>query len=96
MFWRVQASDPATLVVMPDDRSWKVLTRWPAHMDRLSVKTNVPMHGGASYYVSFNGTENAIAINTVPAALPNDAVRAAWMAEKGCEAQAEVLARAQK
>jgi hypothetical protein len=93
VFWRATAAGPATLTVMPDDRSWKVTTQWPAGVDRLPVETNIPMHGGATYFVAMNGAESAIAVSAVPASLGNDAVRAAWMADKGCEAQAEALAR---
>jgi hypothetical protein len=32
-------------------------------------------------------------VNTVPAALTNDEMRAAWMAQKGCDRQAEALLR---
>ena len=42
---------------------------------------------------NFNGTEYALAMSTVPASLRNDYMRAAWMVQKGCEAQAEALLR---
>jgi hypothetical protein len=93
VFWRDPASATASLTVMPDDRSWKVLTEWPAGLSQLAVKTNIPMHPGATYFVSLDGSESAIAVNMVPAALSSDEQRAAWMADKGCEAQAEALAR---
>ncbi len=93
VFWRGQSASASALTVMPDDRSWKVLTQWPAKEDKLAVRTNIPMRGGETYFVSLDGNEVAIAVNTVPAALSNDQVRAAWMADKGCEAQAEALAR---
>lgn len=96
VFWRSEMSKTSTLAVMPDDRSWKVLTEWPAGADRLAVETNIPMHAGATYFVSLDGQESAVAIATVPSALANDAQRAAWMADKGCEAQAEALARTLK
>ena len=96
VFWRDPASATASLTVMPDDRSWKVLTEWPAGLSELAVKTNIPMHAGATYFVSLDGNESAIAVNTVPAALSSDQQRAAWMADKGCEAQAEALARNQR
>jgi hypothetical protein len=93
VFWRDPASRTSSLTVMPDDRSWKVLTEWPAGMTQLAVKTNIPMHAGATYFISLDGNETAIAVNTVPSALSSDEQRAAWMADKGCEAQAEALAR---
>ena len=96
VFWRPDAAGSADLVVMPDDRSWKSQGTWPAGSARLTVTTDVPMHGGATYVVDFNGSEYALAVNMVPASLPNDSVRAAWMAQKGCEAQAEALLRPQQ
>ncbi len=96
VFWRPAAQDAATLAVMPDDRSWKIETQWAAGLDRLAVSGEKLVHGEATYFVDFNGTEAAIRVNAVPADLSSDAMRAAWMADKGCEAQAEALARPAK
>ena len=54
------------------------------------------MRGGETYIVTVGGVESAITMVAVPAALTNDAMRTAWMAEKGCEAQATALLRTQK
>ena len=75
-------------------RVLRALRREP--VDRLPVQTNIPMHAGATYFVSVDGAEFAIAVSTVPASLASDAMRAAWMADKGCEAQAEALARTRR
>ena len=83
-------------MVAPVDRSWKAEAKWPAGADRLSITTDVPMRGGETYVVSFNGVESAISMTLVPASLSNDAMRAAWMADKGCEAQAEALSKTVK
>ena len=56
----------------------------------------MPVHGGAAYVVNYAGTEYALAMNAIPAALGNDQMRAAWMVQKGCEAQAEALLRPRK
>jgi hypothetical protein len=93
VFWRPDDKSTASITVMPVDRSWKSQAHWPAGMNRLTVTTDVPMHGGAAYVVNYNGTEYALAVNTVPASLDNDSMRAAWMVQKGCEAQAEALLR---
>ena len=69
---------------------------WAAGANRISVTTDVPMHGGAAYVVNYAGTDYALAVNTIPASLDNDSMRAAWMVQKGCEAQAEALVRAGK
>jgi hypothetical protein len=94
VFWRPAASGAVKLAVMPDDRSWKIETDWPAGADRITVRDLALVHSEATYLVSFAGTESAIRLNVVPAALANDAMRVAWMANRGCEAQAEALARA--
>lgn len=96
VFWRPDAAKGTALTVMPVDRSWKSQAAWPAGLDRLSVTTDVPVHGGAAYVVNYGGTEYALAVNTVPASLANDSMRAAWMVQKGCEAQAEALLHPRK
>lgn len=95
MFWRAQPTAAATLSIQPSDRSWKADAQWPAGESRLSVSHPVDIRGNATYFVSFNGTESAITMSTVPAVLANDKMRAAWMADRGCEAQAEALLRQQ-
>jgi hypothetical protein len=93
VFWRPDASAPSSLTVMPSDHSWKSQAVWPAGSATLKVTTDVPVHGGAAYVVKFNGSDYALAVNTVPSSLGNDSMRAAWMLQKGCEAQAEALLR---
>ena len=93
VFWRPQATSAAMFSIVPADRSWKAQAPWPVGADRLSIAGEAAVHGDATYYVSFNGTESAITINTVPALRANDRMRAAWMAEKGCEPQAEAMLR---
>lgn len=97
VFWRPDAARASTLSVMPSDRSWKADTQWPAGRQTLSVPlSDLPLHGGASYFVALDRNETAIKVNAIPSVLANDAMRAAWMAEKGCEAQAEALLRSEK
>jgi hypothetical protein len=93
VFWRPQATTSAQFTIMPADRSWRADAPWTAGSDRLTIVGEARVHGDATYYVSFNGQESAISINTVPALLANDKMRAAWMAEKGCEPQAEAVLR---
>ena len=94
VFWRGDASHEAMLTVMPSDRSWKAKTRWPAWHERLPVSaTDVPLHGNATYFVAVDKNETAMTVKAVPAVLSNNSMRASWMAEKGCEAQAEALLR---
>jgi hypothetical protein len=91
VFWRPSSAKAAAFTVMPDDRSWRAQANWPAGSDQLPASADAPVHGGATYVVSIDGAESAVTVNTLPAVLTNDSMRAAWMAEKGCEAQAEAL-----
>jgi len=96
VFWRPASDKAADVVIMPADRSWKAQTTWPRGDTELTVKPDMGVHGDASYFVSVSGNETAIAINTVPAALSTDQMRAAWMLQKGCAPQAEALLRASR
>jgi hypothetical protein len=91
VFWRPDASAPATLSIAPVDRSWKAQARWPAGNARLTIPTDVPLKAGDLYIITFNGAEHAVTMVPVPAVLSNKAMRTAWMADKGCEAQARAL-----
>lgn len=96
MFWRPAADSESRLTVSAADRSWKAQAKWPAGQDRLAITTDVPLRGGETYIVTVGGSESAISMVSVPATLTNDAMRTAWMAEKGCEAQAAALLQTQK
>jgi hypothetical protein len=93
IFWRSDSARDATVVVQPDDRSWKASERWSKGSDRLVVQTEMPMRAGALYFVSLDGAEVAMKLIAIPDTLTNDQMRAAWMADKGCEAQARALIR---
>jgi hypothetical protein len=96
VFWRPSAAKAAKFLIMPSDRSWKARSDWRAGSDRLILRSDIAVHGGDTYLVSLDGTLSTISLNTVPARLANDRMRAAWMADLGCEAQAESLLRASR
>lgn len=93
VFWRPDARAPASLSVAPADRSWSARAQWPAGQDRIAVTTNVPMRAGETYVVIFNGTESDVTMVQVPASLTNNDMKAGWMANRGCEQQAEALVK---
>jgi hypothetical protein len=95
VFWRLNAAKGASITVTPVDHSWKALAKWLPGNDRILVTPDVPMRTGETYSVVTNGEEFAITIILVPKALTSDAMRAAWMADKGCEAQARALLKQQ-
>jgi len=96
VLWHPAPSANAKVAIMPDDRSWRADLVWPSKSDRLALGTGVPMHGGTTYFVSMNGDQSAVTVDTVPATLSSDQMRAAWLADKGCEAQAEAMLRPTK
>ena len=88
---------PRLLAVMPADRSWKTRPNGRPAADRITVRDRALVHGGATYLVILRRSRiRRSRLNVVPASLANDAMRAAWMADKGCEAQAEALLRSRK
>ena len=91
VFWRPSSTTDAKLAITPVDRSWMAQSEWPAGSERLTVTTDVPMRAGETYIITFNGVDHAVTIVPVPAVLSTDAMRTAWMADKGCESQAQAL-----
>lgn len=95
VFWRPEAANTIAFSIRPADRTWKVEALWPANLDRLPFNSAF-VRGDENYVISYNGTESAITMHTVPASLVNDNMRAGWMAAEGCEAQAEALVEARR
>jgi hypothetical protein len=96
VLWRPAAASPVDVVITPSDRSWRAQTKWSPGADRLSLTSDLGVHGDASYFISLNGSESAITISSVPSILSTDQMRAAWMIHKGCDRQAQALLRASK
>jgi hypothetical protein len=93
VLWRPDSARDSELTVAPADRSWKAEAHWPAGADRIMVQAPAMIRGGATYLVTLNGAQSAMKVENVPPILSNDPMRAAWLAGKGCEAQAEALLR---
>jgi len=91
VFWRPSAATTAALTVSPLDKSWKIAATWASGADRLVIPPNLPIQSRATYLIELDETQSAITLNSIPGAVESDAMRAAWMIEKGCQAQAEAL-----
>jgi hypothetical protein len=76
---------------MPSDKSWTAKTIWPAGADRVALTADVPIHAGGTYVVVLDGNESSLTLETVPAVLANDEMRAEWMIHKGCISQVQAL-----
>lgn len=94
VFWRPEAlPQKITMKVSPADQSWAANGAWPEQTDRLKMPPNLPLRDGQSYVIDLAGTTNQITMHVLPATIQKDAVRAAWMVEKGCEQQAAALVK---
>jgi hypothetical protein len=89
--WRSDASATQSVEVAPNDRSWKANVDWQAGSDRLSLPHNVPLRRRTPYVVKIGGKEVTITLVSLPTSLSNDAMRASFMMENGCDAQAKAL-----
>jgi hypothetical protein len=93
VFCRPKTDTESKFSLMPSDKSWRADATWPQGADRVTMSTQVPIRGGATYIVVLDGTQSSLTVNNVPAVLANDEMRAAWMAQRGCVLQAEALLR---
>lgn len=93
VFWRKEAAAPAEFLMAPSDRSWSARYTWPAGSDQLPMRQAFPIHDKATYVIELARTPVSVTLNVIPAAVTSDAVRASWMMEKGCIAQAAALAK---
>jgi hypothetical protein len=81
----------APVAISPADRSWTVSGTWPAAADRLQMPANLPLRDRTSYVISVGGAMAPVTMRLIPAAVNNDVMRASWMAEVGCDNQANAL-----
>ncbi len=89
--WRPEASATQSVEVAPNDRSWKADVDWRSGSDRLSLPHNVPLRRRTPYVVRVGDKEVNITLVSLPDTLTNDAMRASFMMENGCDAQAKAL-----
>jgi len=89
--WRSDTGATQQIEVAPNDRSWKADVEWTSGSDRLPLPHNVPVRRRTPYVVRIGGKEVNITLVSLPASLTNDAMRASYMMENGCDAQAKAL-----
>ncbi len=92
VLWRSSDLGETAVSIAPSDRSWSVSGRWPSGANELSMPANMPLHDQTSYDVIVGGPARApVTVRLIPASVENDAMRASWMAEVGCDNQANAL-----
>jgi hypothetical protein len=93
VFWHPAAANVLPLAITPADRSWRAVASWPGGSDRIAVPGTVPLRDRATYIITLADRQAAVTINAVPTTLSSDEMRAGWLIEKGCLAQARALLR---
>jgi hypothetical protein len=91
VLWRSADLSATQVTIAPADRSWSVSGNWPAQADRLSMPQTLPLKDRTSYIISLGGKMAPVTVRVIPASVSNDAMRASWMAEVGCDNQANAL-----
>jgi hypothetical protein len=91
VLWRSEDMGATQVTISPADRSWTVSGNWPANADRLSMPANLPLRDQTSYVLNVGGKLAPVTMRLIPASVSNDVMRASWMAEVGCDNQANAL-----
>lgn len=91
VLWRASATKTATVTITPLDRTWSMTATWPQGDDRLELPPPFPLTARSTYIVDVDHDRAAVTINALPDTVRADPMRAAWMIEKGCRAQAVAL-----
>ncbi len=93
VLWRPGTRKGAKLTLKPLPKGKRTSIDWPAGMDGIDWPEGLALADGGRYLVKMSGRMTAakMVIHIVPADLPSDAHRVAWMADKGCTGQARAL-----
>jgi hypothetical protein len=91
VLWRSDDLAQTPVTIAPADRSWTVSGMWPASADRLQMPANLPLRDQTSYIVNVGGKMAPVTMRLIPGSVDNDVMRASWMAQIGCDNQANAL-----
>jgi hypothetical protein len=91
VLWRSDDLSQTQVSIAPADRSWNVSGTWPAANNRLQMPANLPLRDQTSYIINLGGKPAPVTLRLIPGAVANDVMRASWMAQVGCDNQANAL-----
>ena len=91
VLWRSADLASTQVSIAPADRSWSVSGTWPASSSQLAMPETLPLRDRTSYIINIGGKMAPVTVRVIPASVSNDAMRASWMAEVGCDNQADAL-----
>lgn len=93
VFWRPDNERTEPVRVRIGHTIWSANTHWPAGTNRLAPPREMPVLDGEVYRVQTGMDRSMSRLHVIPATVQAPAASAAWMAEKGCDAQAQALLR---
>jgi hypothetical protein len=93
VLWRAASQKAATLSLRALPTGGKANVKIAAGTDQIAWPDGVVIKDGGQYLarVSGNATASKLVLRLIPADLPTDPHRAAWMADMGCTVQAKAL-----
>jgi hypothetical protein len=91
VLWRSDDLSQTQVSIAPADRSWNVSGTWPAANNRLQMPASLPLRDQTSYIINLGGKPAPVTLRLIPSAVANDVMRASWMAQVGCDNQANAL-----
>lgn len=91
VFWHNPPAAETDVEISPADHAWRADTKWPAGLDKLAMPADFPAEDNRSYVIAVGGDSATVTLHIIPPVFSSDAMRAAWMLEKGCIGQARVL-----
>jgi hypothetical protein len=91
VLWRGGNLTATRVDFAPKDRSWNISGNWPAAADRLSLPATMPLKDNFDYVVALGSNLAPVTVRLIPPAVNNDAMRAGYMIEAGCENQLNAL-----
>jgi len=91
--WRGQPAHARVVSIIDVKANTQIDAGWPAGAATMTWPSSDAPADGGRYLVRMKGATTAakMTLHRLPAQLPTDAHRAAWMADKGCRAQARRL-----
>jgi len=93
VLWRADAAMDLPVTLFIQGGSWKARATWPAGESLLLAPPSLPAVDGGHLIVGFPGGQADLSVSLLPASLPTDAARLAWMMQVQCDDQAAALAR---
>jgi hypothetical protein len=92
VLWRPDGQSNLPLTLSTKSGAWRANAVWPAGKQKLKAPSDLALADGDVLTVQFEKGAASLTAMTVPASLTTDAMRLAWLLEKGCLSQATALA----